>query len=41
MLACAALIKVSTSDGHLICRHELTLDDSTDIGERPEYADRR
>ncbi len=33
--------QVSTKDGALLCRHDLTLDNSTDIAEHPEFADRR
>ena len=33
--------QVSTSDGRLLCRHDLTLDDSTDVAEHPEFATRR
>lgn len=33
--------KVSTKDGHLICRHGPTLDDSTDVLQHPEFAARR
>jgi hypothetical protein len=33
--------QVSTKDGHLICRHDLTLDDSTDVAEHAEYAERK
>ena len=32
---------VSTSDGHLIARHEPLLDDTTDVKSRPEFASRR
>lgn len=32
---------VSTSDGALICRHEQEIGDTTDVSERPEFADRR
>ncbi|CAK0784729.1 hypothetical protein CVIRNUC_007933 [Coccomyxa viridis] len=32
---------VSTKDGALLLRHNLTLDDSTTIAEHPEFADRR
>ena len=32
---------VSTSDGALICRHEQEIGDTTDVAERPEFADRR
>lgn len=34
-------MQVSTQDGHLICRHDITLDSSTDVGEHPEFASRR
>jgi glycerophosphoryl diester phosphodiesterase len=33
--------QVSTLDGHLICRHDLTLDDSTDVQSHPEFSSRR
>ena len=32
---------VSTKDGALVLRHDLTLDNSTDIAEHPQFADRR
>ncbi|CAK1548500.1 unnamed protein product [Leptosia nina] len=32
---------VMTKDGHLIARHENLLDKTTDISQRPEFADRR
>ena len=32
---------VSTSDGALICRHEQEIGDTTDVADRPEFADRR
>ena len=32
---------VSTSDGHLIARHEPLLDDTTDVKSRPQFANRR
>lgn len=32
---------VSTSDGALICRHEQEIGGTTDVAERPEFADRR
>ena len=32
---------VSTRDGHLIARHEPVLDDTTDVKQHPEFADRR
>lgn len=32
---------VSTSDGHLIARHEPLLDDTTDVKSHPQFADRR
>lgn len=32
---------VSTSDGHLIARHEPLLDDTTDVKWRPQFANRR
>lgn len=35
-----SVLQVSTADGVLICRHDLTLDDSTDIAEHG-FADRR
>ena len=36
-----AALQVSTKDGALLLRHNLTLDDSTTIAEHPEFADRR
>ena len=36
-----AALQVSTKDGALLLRHNLTLDDSTTIGEHPEFADKR
>lgn len=32
---------VSTKDGVLVCRHDVTLGDSTNVGTRPEFASRR
>ena len=32
---------VSTSDGHLVARHENEISATTDVAERPEFADRR
>lgn len=32
--------QVSTKDGVLVARHGLTLDDSTDVASRPEFAAR-
>ncbi len=32
---------VMTKDGHLIARHENELSDSTDVADRPEFADRK
>lgn len=32
--------QVSTRDGHLVTRHGLTLDDSTDVTTRPEFVGR-
>lgn len=32
---------VMTKDGHLIARHENTLDDTTDVAEHPQFASRR
>ena len=32
---------VSTKDGALLLRHDLTLDNSTDIAEHPQFAGRR
>ncbi len=34
-------MQVSTKDGHLICRHGPTLDDSTDVLQHPDFAKRR
>lgn len=31
---------VATKDGHLICRHEQEIGDTTDVADRPEFADR-
>lgn len=35
------LLQVRTKDGHLICRHDVLLDASTDVAERAAFADRR
>ena len=32
---------VSTADGHLVARHENEISSTTDVAERPEFADRR
>lgn len=32
---------VATSDGHLVCRHEHEISSTTDVADRPEFADRR
>src|SRR5919108_6653489 len=32
---------VATKDGHLIARHEPNLINTTDVGKRPEFADRK
>ncbi|MGW5875376.1 glycerophosphodiester phosphodiesterase family protein [Nocardiopsis terrae] len=32
---------VATRDGHLICRHEQEIGGTTDVADRPEFADRR
>ena len=32
---------VSTKDGHLICRHEQEIGETTDVADRPEFADRK
>ena len=40
-LSGTATVQVSTSDGQLICRHDLTLDNSTNVGELPQFAGRR
>ena len=32
---------VSTGDGHLVARHENEISGTTDVAERPEFADRR
>lgn len=32
---------VMTKDGHLVARHDAYLSDSTDVAERPEFADRK
>lgn len=37
----AMQLQVSTKDGVLILRHDLTLDDSTDVATRPEFAGRK
>ena len=29
---------VSTKDGVLVCRHDILLDDSTDVAQHPEFA---
>ena len=34
-------LQVSTEDGVLVARHDLTLDSSTDVADHPEFADRR
>ena len=34
-------MQVSTQDGRLLLRHDLTLDDSTDVASHPEFAERR
>jgi len=31
----------ATKDGHLVCFHDTTLDDTTDVADRPEFAGRR
>jgi glycerophosphoryl diester phosphodiesterase len=31
----------ATSDGHLVCFHDTTLDDTTDVADHPEFAGRR
>ncbi len=31
---------VATKDGHLICRHDVLLDDTTNVAELPQFADR-
>lgn len=32
---------VATKDGHLVCRHEPEISGTTDVADRPEFADRR
>lgn len=32
---------VATADGELVARHEARIDDTTDVADRPEFADRR
>jgi len=41
MVLCPTGWQVSTKDGVLVARHGLTLDDSTDVASRPEFAARR
>ena len=31
----------ATKDGHLVCFHDTTLDDTTDVADHPEFAGRR
>lgn len=31
----------ATKDGHLVCFHDMTLDDTTDVAAHPEFAGRR